>query len=210
LALVGLSIVESIEVTDGDSAVAAAHRVGYPVVLKVEDPQVLHKTEIGGVFLGLSNDEEVRDALQRLKALTARSTSALLQSQIPGGLEMIVGLQTHETLGTFVLLGVGGVWTEVLDEVVTRPVGLRSGEGLEMIGDLKRQSAVLRRTAGAPPFDEQALALAVESIARLGQMAGQYIESLDVNPIMVLPIGAYVVDGLLVPNRQRHESAMNP
>jgi hypothetical protein len=114
------------------------------------------------------------------------------------GAEMILGLTTDERFGTFVLAGMGGIWAEMLDDVAIRPVGLREGEADDMVSEL-RSSRWLEGLRGSPPLDRAALVAAIEALDRVGQVLGTRLVSVDVNPLVVLPKGAIVVDALVVP-----------
>ncbi|MBS1870037.1 MAG: acetate--CoA ligase family protein [Actinobacteria bacterium] len=195
LAAAGVPVVETACVRDVGAAVEAARRCGYPVVLKTGDPDVAHKTEQGGVVVGLRDDDGVRAAAARLLAAGGPRAQVLVQRQASGGAEAIVGLHRDAQLGAFVVLGLGGIWTELLDDAVMRPLPLRPREAAEMIAEL-RGSAVFAGARGAPPLDTAALAAAVEAVAALG-VAHPRIAALDVNPLFVLPDGVLAVDALV-------------
>jgi acyl-CoA synthetase (NDP forming) len=192
----GLPTVQTVEVGSADEAGAAARRLGFPVVAKIGDVDVLHKTEAGGVLLDLADEGAVRSAYQLLR--TAGANRVLVQTQVNKGLEIILGLTTDERFGTFILAGLGGIWIEVLDDVAIRPVGLREGEAEAMVSEL-RSSRWLEGLRGSPPLDRGALVAAIEALDRLGQAQGSRLLSLDVNPLIVLPEGAVAVDAVVVP-----------
>jgi succinyl-CoA synthetase beta subunit len=192
----GLTTAETIEVGSVDEAVKAAAKIGYPVVAKIGDTNVLHKTEVNGVLLDLADESAVRGAYARLVGGGAKRV--LIQTQVIKGAEMILGLTTDERFGTFVLAGMGGIWAEMLDDVAIRPVGLREGEADDMVSEL-RSSRWLEGLRGSPPLDRAALVAAIEALDRVGQVLGTRLVSVDVNPLVVLPKGAIVVDALVVP-----------
>lgn len=192
----GLSTVRSSKVKDADAAVVAAERLGYPVVVKIGDADVLHKTELGGVILNLPDAQAVRNTTARLQAAGARSV--LVQSQVAGGVEMILGLQTDPYLGSFIVVGLGGIWTEVLNDVAIRPVGLCQGEAAAMVTEL-RSMKLLEGARGAAPLDVAALVSAIEWMDAIGRAVGPRLEAIDLNPLVVLPSGAIAVDALIVP-----------
>ena len=200
LAAAGLSTVQSHAVTTEDDVIRAARAMGFPVVLKIGDPDVLHKTEAGGVLLNVASESDLREGFQRLRSVGAHVV--LAQRQTSGGIEMILGLQTDPLLGTFVLVGLGGVWTEVLNDVAIRPTGLRKGDARRMIDELKSRK-LLDGLRGGPALDVDALEEAVERMDTLAQGFGRDLESLDVNPVVVLPRGVVAVDALVVPRRSR-------
>lgn len=192
-----LRVVQSLKVESPDAAVAAAERLGYPVVVKIGDADVLHKTEARGVALNLASAQVVREAAARLKAGGARSL--LVQSQVGGGVEMFLGLQTDPALGTFIVAGLGGIWAEVLNDVAIRPVGLREGEAAAMVAELRSQK-LLEGARGAEPLDTAALIAAIEWMDAIGLTLGPRLEAIDINPLIVLPSGVIAVDALIVPS----------
>jgi len=131
--------------------VAAAQRLGYPVVVKTGAPNVLHKSETGQVFVNLDSAPAVRSAARAVQP------PILVQPYIAGGVEFIVGLENDPALGTCIVVGAGGVLAEVLDRVAVRAVPLRSGEAEEMLADLSLQS-LLDGYRGRSPVNRSAVA----------------------------------------------------
>ncbi len=189
-------------------AVALGNDLGYPVVAKIADEGVAHKSEAGGVLLNLQSPGELSEAADRL--LDSGATRVLVQEHIVGGVEMFLGLQSSLELGTFILAGLGGIWAELVDDVQIRAVGLREGEAEEMLGQLRGY----RQLQGARGRQPVRLDVVVEMIMRLdaiGLAAGGRIESLDINPLIVREGEAIVADALLIPaagnrSRRRHNS----
>jgi acetate---CoA ligase (ADP-forming) len=198
LSKVGIPVVKSIVATSADEAVAAAAQIGYPIVAKIGDPDVLHKTEAGGVHLGLGDPSTVRDAVKKIQE--GGSRNVLIQEQVRGGVEMILGLQTDPLLGTFVLTGLGGIWTEVINDVSLRPVALLEDEAHEMVRRL-RSAALLTGARGAARLDTNALADAITRIDAIGRTVGSQLESIDVNPLVVLTNRVVALDALIVPRK---------
>jgi acyl-CoA synthetase (NDP forming) len=186
-------------------AVEAAQRVGYPVALKVDSPDILHKTEAGVVRLGLRSDEEVRAAYEEIVANAVRYapqaalSGVSVQQMVTGGVEVIVGIKYDPQLGPMLLFGSGGVMVEVFNDVALRHCPVTRDEALKMIDEVKG-ATLLRGFRGKPAADIDALATALVGISRMAvQLEGQLAE-LDVNPLMVLPAGEGVkaVDALAV------------
>ncbi|MGY4408183.1 acetate--CoA ligase family protein [Bradyrhizobium sp. USDA 3315] len=192
----GLATVQSLSVDNPQAAVSAAARLGYPVVVKIGDADVFHKTEARGVVLNVADPLAVRAATTRLQAAGTRSV--LVQSQVSGGVEMFLGLQTDPSLGSFIVAGLGGIWTEVLNDVAIRPVGLREGDAAAMLAEL-RSRKLLEGARGAEPLDLAAFATAIEWMDAIGRTVGSRLEAIDVNPLVVLPVGVVAVDALIVP-----------
>ena len=188
-----------------DAAVDAADRIGYPVVLKVASDRIPHKTEIGGVVLGVDGPERVRSAYAdlvhraRVALGGADPDGVLVQQQVVDGVEFIAGLVVDPQFGPFVLVGTGGVFAELLDDVVLRPAPVSADDAADMIGEL-RGSALLDGFRGAPVADRPALATLVSNLSRLGADHADSLAELDLNPVLVRPLGkgAVAVDALVV------------
>jgi acetyl coenzyme A synthetase (ADP forming)-like protein len=176
----------------------AAADLGFPVVLKVVSPQIMHKTEVGGVALDLGSTAEVersvREMVQRVgKAEPAsRIDGVLLQTMAVGGTETIVGLTRIPRVGALVMFGLGGIYVEVLRDVVLRLTPLLDTDADRMIRDVK-MFRLLEGVRGNPPCDLAALA---ETILRIGQLADRHprITELDINPLIAMPKGTMAID----------------
>ncbi|HEY6875335.1 MAG TPA: acetate--CoA ligase family protein [Candidatus Dormibacteraeota bacterium] len=197
LALAGIPTTAGALAGSGEEAIKAARKLGYPVVVKSGDEGALHKTDKGGVHLNLDNEEAVRHAAELL--VQGGAQNVLVQFQIRGGVELIAGLQTDAALGKFVLVGLGGVLTEIMNDAAMRPAGLLDGDGEQMLREL-RMYPLLEGARGARPADQKAI---VEVLARLdavGHALGGAIQSIDINPLIALPSGVMAVDALIVPS----------
>ena len=179
---------------DADAAVAAAERIGYPVAVKVNSADILHKTEAGGIRLGLADGDAVRAAFAEVVANAgaydagARIDGVVVQEMVSGGVETIVGVSYDEQLGPFLLFGTGGVMVEVYNDVALRACPITREDALEMIDEVKG-ARLLRGFRGAPAADVDALA---DTLVRVSQMAARLegsLGELDINPLMVLPAG---------------------
>jgi acyl-CoA synthetase (NDP forming) len=186
-------------------AVRAAAELGYPVALKVVAPEILHKTEVGGVALRLGSADAVRTAfgeiIVRVGAARPEATlgGCLVASMVGGAVETILGIQNDPAFGPMVALGLGGTLVEALGDVVLRAAPIGLDEALAMIKQLKGRR-ILDGVRGAPPTDTAALA---DAIVRLSQFAAAHtneIASLDINPFAVLPRGrgAMALDAVIV------------
>ncbi len=186
-------------------AVAAAEEMGYPVVLKVESPDILHKTEAGGVVLNLENRAAVEKAydliIKRARSYkpAARLEGVLVQEMLPPGLEVILGMKRDPIFGPTILFGLGGIYVELLKDVALRVAPLREEDAREMIAEIQGK-ALLDGVRGQPPRDRAAL---VEILMRLSRMAvelGDEIAELDINPLILYPEGegAVAADALIV------------
>jgi acetyl-CoA synthetase len=192
-------------VTSAEEAVAAAARIGGPVALKVQSPDITHKTEAGAVALNLMGDAAVRDAYNRVLAGAkvthpdATVHGVLAQAMALPGREIILGIARDPTFGPMLMVGLGGIHVEVLRDVAFAPVPIGPDEALALLGELKG-AALLDGVRGAPPADRAALA---ELMARLSRFASDHadlIEEIDLNPVIVhlQGQGLTVVDALIV------------
>lgn len=203
LAGYGIAVPRGGVVTDADAAISVAETMGYPVVLKLDTPQITHKTEVGGVALGLATATAVRAAFGDLTRSaqrelgTAEPVPVLVQEQIQDGVEMIAGIVTDAHFGAFVLLGMGGVLAELLADVALRPAPVLPEEAVEMVSEL-RGRMLLSGFRAAPPADVGALADVVSGLSRLGADYADVLAELDVNPVLVRPdgMGAVAADAL--------------
>jgi acetate---CoA ligase (ADP-forming) len=176
-----------------DEAAAAAHILGYPIVLKAVGPSLVHKTDVGGVKLGLADDRAVRDAFNTLKeSLGDRLESVLVQRMLPAGVEMVVGGVNDAALGPVIMGGTGGVFVELFADTVFRMCPLTEADAEEMVGEMKGR-ALLRGYRGSTPADEAAYRQALLAISQLLDACPE-IHEMDINPIIVGPNSATAVD----------------
>jgi acetyltransferase len=194
----GIPLAETIAATDVEAAVKAAERLGYPVALKIDSSDVVHKTDVGGVRVGCAEAASVRQAFGdimagvRAKAPGARIDGVLVQPMIAGGTEMILGIKTDPLFGPAVVCGFGGIFVEVLRDVSLRLPPLSAEDAREMIAEL-RGANLLRGVRGRRPSDVAALADALVGLAGLAEAHGDRLRALDLNPLIVLDEGHGVV-----------------
>jgi acyl-CoA synthetase (NDP forming) len=187
------------EETALSDALATAERLGYPLVAKAVSPDVLHKSDVGGVILGLNSAAAVTAAVdtlvERFENIGARLDGVLLQREISDGLEALVGVTTDATFGPLVVCGLGGTLVEVLHDVAFRLPPVTDLDAAEMLARL-RASKLLDGYRGAPPADRDALVSIILRVSALVESIPELLE-LDLNPVKVLPPGqgAIVVDG---------------
>ncbi len=186
----GLRIPSSEIADTPDKAVIIAGKIGYPVVLKIASPDILHKTDIGGVKVGLQSAADVRDAFELMVYRAqryipeARIWGCLVQEMAPsGGLEVLVGMNRDPQFGPLITFGLGGIYVETLRDVTFRVAPLARQEAEEMLTQL-RAHALLDGVRGQPPMDKAAI---VDALLRISQLVGDFPEiiEMDVNPLMV-------------------------
>ena len=209
LALYGIPTVRESLATTADEAVAATQSLGYPVVLKIESPDLAHKTEAGGVLLDVADDDAVRAGFDQILANArayrpgATLTGVLVQEQVTGGQELILGMTQDPSFGPAIAVGLGGIFVEVLRDVALGVPPLTPRDGRAMLRRL-RGAAILDGTGsrGRAPVDTEAI---VEILTRFAQLCidlREEVAEIDINPLLVLPrgAGARVVDCLIVPH----------
>ena len=187
-----------------DQACAAASEIGFPVVLKIESPDIPHKTEAGGVRLALSDEAAVRQAFREIVrdaatyAPQARIDGVLVQKMARAGREMIVGVATDETFGKQLMVGFGGTYAEILKDVVLAPAPVDFTTARDMLARL-RGVEILKGARGQPPADLDALAQLMVNVSDLASDHPE-VTHLDLNPVIVYPQGqgVCVVDTLFV------------
>jgi acyl-CoA synthetase (NDP forming) len=196
----GLPVAPMTAADDPDSAVAAAEAMGYPVVLKVDAPGLAHKSDAGGVRVGLMDAEAVRAAARELLALPLPEAPArrgvTVQRQAPPGLELIAGVRRDPQFGPVVLVGFGGILAEALDDVAIRLAPLGLADAREMLGSL-RAARLLAGFRGSPPVDIDAVADLVVHLAVAAVGRPDWLE-VDLNPVIVGTDGPLIVDALIV------------
>jgi acetyltransferase len=188
-----------------ERAIEIASQIGYPVVLKIASPDILHKTDVGGVKVGLQSAEDVRDAFDLMVYRAqryvpeARVWGCLVQEMAPsGGLEVLVGMNRDPQFGPLITFGLGGIFVETLKDVTFRIAPLSLQEAEQMVDEI-RAHALLDGVRGKPAMDKNAI---VEALLRMSQLVQDFPEivELDINPLMVYPRGqgAIAIDMRLV------------
>jgi acyl-CoA synthetase (NDP forming) len=190
LAAAGVPVVPGGLAASADEAVALAREAGLPVALKVCSAQITHKSDIGGVALGLSSEAEVRAAYAKVTDAAAASApdatvdGVLVAPMRSGGVELLAGVTVDPTFGPVLAVGLGGVWVEVLKDTSLRVLPVDAGEIKEMLGEL-RGASLLRGARGARPADLDAVAEAIAGIGRAALSLGSRLRALEVNPLRV-------------------------
>ena len=187
-----------------EEAVATAEKIGFPVVMKVMSPQIIHKSDAGGVKVGIAGAEGVAPAWEeiinnaRSYAPAAEIKGILVQKMVStaSGREVIVGGSTDPQFGPVVMFGLGGIFVEVLKDVSFRVAPVSRAEALRQIRDI-RTLAILEGVRGAPPIDFDALADLIHRISRLITDFPR-ISELDANPVLVDEEGALALDARII------------
>jgi len=187
-----------------EEAVAAAEQFGFPVVMKILSPDILHKSEIGGVLLGVSDIAAVRDGYDLLLARAkraapdARIEGVLVAKQLQGGVECILGIHRDPVFGPIAMFGLGGIFVEVMKDVVFRRCPFGADVAEQMIRSIKG-APLLLGARGRPPADIHALAQMLARLSAFAVAAGPRLMSIDLNPVFAMPEGhgAFAADAVI-------------
>lgn len=188
--------------TSEDEAVMYSDEIGYPIVLKIVSPQVLHKSDAGGVLINLKNSDEIRNGynkiLENVKKHVPEAviTGILVQEMAPSGTEVIVGSTKDPTFGNTLMFGLGGIFVEVLKDVSFRIVPIQKIDATEMIKEIKAYK-MLEGVRGMPPADQEMLVKILMATSKMLEECPE-IKELDMNPIIVYEKGARVVDARVI------------
>ena len=198
-------------VTDVNESIKKANELGFPLVAKIVSPQILHKTDVGGIRVGLSSEEEVRQTFTDLYARLSKEyevKGVLLEKMVPKGIELIVGLQNDSQFGPVIMVGLGGIYTEIFKDVVFRILPITDADATTMIEDL-RGKQILKGFRGADPINIEMLSDALVKIGKLGIDMASYYESIDFNPVIAYPNDYYVVDAKIILREQPNLEAIS-
>ncbi|MNS91493.1 hypothetical protein D3C72_1255860 [compost metagenome] len=187
-----------------ETAVLAARGIGYPVVLKILSPDILHKSEIGGVLLDVRDEAAVRSGFATLMeraakaAPDARIEGVLVAKQLSGGVECIMGINRDPVFGPIAMFGLGGVFVEVLKDVVFHRCPFGEDVAETMIRSIKG-APLLLGARGRPVADIPALARTLSRLSAFAVAAGPGLQSIDLNPVFAMPQGegAYAADAVI-------------
>ena len=190
--------------TTADEAVAAARRFGSPVALKILSRDIAHKSDIGGVALGVAGDEATRAAFEaitraaRERAPGARVEGVLVSPMASGGVETIVGVTRDAVFGPVVVFGLGGIFVEAFRDSVSEIAPFDRDIALRMIHSIAGR-ALLAGARGRPAADLDALADALVKLSRFAHDNSATIESVEINPLLARPDGVLALDALVIP-----------
>ena len=189
LTAAGVPVVPGGLAGSADEAADIAQRVGLPVALKICSAQITHKSDIGGVALGLNTEAEVRAAYEKVRAAGDAVTGATVDGVLvtpmrTGGTELLVGVTVDPTFGPVLAIGLGGVWVEIMGDTSLRVLPVDAAEAKRMLGEL-RGLPLLQGARGSRPADLDVLADAITGISRVALELGGALRALEVNPLWV-------------------------
>jgi 3-hydroxypropionyl-CoA synthetase (ADP-forming) len=187
-------------VSTTQEAADKAKQLGFPLVAKIVSPEILHKTDVKGVRVGLKSEQEVRDAFDDMYGRLStkyHTKGVILERMVDPGLEVIVGLQNDPQFGPVIMFGLGGINTEIFKDVAFRVLPITPKDTEEMIENLKGKS-MLKGFRGSEPVDLAIVSDMLMKIAKLGTDAAAYYESVDFNPVILYPHDYFVVDAKIL------------
>ena len=198
----GIPVTEFMVAKTEDEAVNFADELGYPVVLKIVSPDVIHKFDVGGVILNLKASSEIREAYKKIlnnvekHKPKAKISGILVQEMAPESTEIIIGATKDPQFGPALMFGLGGIFVEVLKDVTFRIAPITEEDAREMITEVKAYP-ILKGYRNQPPADIDTIIQILVNTSRL-VMDHQEIKELDLNPVMVYEKGAKTVDARII------------
>jgi acyl-CoA synthetase (NDP forming) len=198
----GIPVTRSELAENEEEALKLAERIGFPVVLKIVSPDIIHKSDVGGVIVNLKNAKEVGNAYKQILSnvkkhdANAKIVGMLVQEMAPASTEVIVGSIKDPQFGPALMFGLGGVFVEVLKDVTFKIAPVTEEEAHEMIEEVKAYP-LLKGYRGSPPADINAIVKIILATSKL-VMEHEEIKELDLNPIMVYEKGAKAVDARII------------
>ena len=208
----GTSVPPYALVTTEDEAAKQAKKIGFPLVMKVVSPQILHKTDVGGVKVGLENVEDVKKSFKDMYSRLSKKKGVeikgiLLEKMVPKGVELIVGIQNDPQFGPVIMVGLGGIMTEIMKDVAFRMLPITTKDARSMLEELKGVK-MLKGFRGSEPVDMGKVAKMLVQIGKIGVDNADYINSIDFNPVVVYPKSHFVVDAKIILNDQIRKNSI--
>lgn len=203
--LAGIPFNKSRLATSEEEAVAIAREIGYPVVMKIVSPQIVHKTEYGGVKLDLENPDEVKRAysdihINILEKVPDAEIKGVSVDKMLKGTELIVGTTIDPQFGQMIMFGIGGIYVEIYQDVSFRLVPINSGDAKDMLNEIKGRP-LLDGARGLPKADEGQL---VDILLKVSNLVNNHpnIQEMDLNPLLITTDGIIAVDARVILKKQ--------
>jgi acyl-CoA synthetase (NDP forming) len=204
----GIPVNKSGLATTEDEAVKQAAEIGFPVVMKIVSPQVIHKTEVNGVRVNVNSEADVRKIYSELidgtkqKMPEAEITGVLVEEMVKGT-EFIIGTTEDPQFGQMIMFGVGGIFVEVYKDVSFRLIPITTGDAYDMLDEIKGK-ALLNGVRGLPEADSKQLVNILMKVSELVKNNPE-IQEMDINPLMITNTGAVAADARILLNKQKKE-----
>lgn len=197
----GVKFADSIVASNVDAAMIAANNMGYPVAMKIVSDDISHKTDVGGVEVGIRNDHDMQEAFRRMmtgvkkKMPKARVKGVMIQKMVEGGVNVLIGGKRDPQFGQVVVFGLGGIFVEVMGDVSFRLAPVSRKEAMEMMMETKGFK-ILDGYRGRE-YDKEALAQLIVKVSKMLDKRRDIVE-MDINPVIALRKGAVAVDARIV------------
>ena len=215
LASYGITVPRHALVKTAAEAARESARIGFPIAMKIVSPQILHKTDVGGVKLGLGSAGEVRKAFDEMHGRLSRKKGVEVKGVLlermetrGDGVELIVGLQNDPQFGPVIMVGLGGTLTEVMRDVAFRMLPITESDATSMLDELKG-SKLLEGFRGSRKIDRRMVAKTLVRIGRMGMDCAPYFDSIDLNPVIVYPKGHAAVDAKFILAAEANPNAIS-
>lgn len=179
-----------------EDLIKAAKEIGYPLVLKGCSPDITHKTEKGLIKVDLRNEEEVTSAFEEIRASMGTDAGVLVQEMVNGQRELVIGLTRDPQFGPCVMFGLGGIFTEVLKDIIFRLAPLEKQDALEMMQEIKGHK-ILEAVRGMEAADLDMLAEILINVGRIG-IENEQVKEIDINPVIISGSRPIAVDALII------------
>ncbi len=187
--------------TTEEETVKIAENIGYPIVLKIVSPQVVHKTEAGGVKIGIEDEEELRQAYNKImtsvkEKVPEAEIKGISIDEMVKGTELIIGTTVDPQFGHMIMFGIGGIFVEIYEDVSFRLVPITTGDAMEMLNEIKGRP-LLDGARGRPKADDKQL---VDILIKVSELVEKHpdIQEMDLNPLMVTERGILAVDARVI------------
>ncbi|WP_106498368.1 acetate--CoA ligase family protein [Lentibacillus sp. Marseille-P4043] len=213
LASYGIPTTKRAVASSEDNAVSHADKIGYPVALKIDSPDIPHKSEANAIKLNLKNDLEVsvafKEIMQNAKNYkpNAKINGVSVQQMLPEGVEVIVGVTNDPAFGPVIMFGLGGVFVEIFQDISFRVAPITKNDAIEMIEEIKGYK-ILKGARGKPPVDIDAIADVLLRVSKLVSDYKDEIKELDINPLIVYEKGIVAADAMLVVNESKNQTSV--
>ncbi len=194
--LAGLVVPRFVFARTVDEATGFSREIGYPVVAKIVSPKIFHKSDVGGVVVGIGEDGRLAAIFERFRNLDG-FLGVLVEEMLPKGIELILGAKIDLQFGPMILLGMGGTGVEIYKDVVLRMAPLAEKDALAMIGGLKARR-LLEGYRGANPVDKGKLTETILGFSEVVMALKDRIESIDINPLLCYPDRCMVADARII------------
>jgi acyl-CoA synthetase (NDP forming) len=196
----GLSVGDWKVVSTGEEAAEAGSKLGYPLVMKIVSPDVIHKSDVGGVILNIKNSEEAKAAFKNIEGIKSRIgcnlEGALVERMAPQGIETIIGAKRDPQFGPVIMFGLGGIFVEVFKDISFRVAPISRFDAMDMVSELKAY-AILKGIRGKRPSDIEAIVATLLKVSEMMMEIGE-ISELDFNPTIVYESGYRIVDARII------------